>query len=113
MRAIFELTAKNKTMDITLPNRLFQIQESINQKINNSAHDISSLLSKLKEESDKVSNAQRLLEGLHFTSIKFRERSINDAHDETLEWMFSRSTTSFVQWLETGNGVYWISGLVS
>lgn len=56
------------------------------------------------------------MNSLHFDEIQKRQESIKDAHRNTFEWIFDQSTQSlgrwdnFVNWLEKGQGIYWING---
>ena len=113
MKVILELTSKNESLGISFPNKLVQVQEDITQAITASGLDLSALLNKLKDEGEKTAKVQKLLKSLMYSSIKFRERAIETAHDTTLEWMFDTPDTKFTEWLEEGDGVYWINGLVS
>ncbi|KAJ4132475.1 hypothetical protein NW754_015292 [Fusarium falciforme] len=57
-----------------------------------------------------------LLRCLHFASISQRYEEVAEAHRSTFEWIFKADKSdetagsSFPQWLEHGNGVYWLSG---
>lgn len=57
-----------------------------------------------------------LLGSLWFPTIDHRHIEIHDAHRNTFQWIFRESFdpscgwSNFVQWLETGNGLYWING---
>lgn len=60
----------------------------------------------------------QFLESLWFTEIQRRQENINEAHEKTFQWILEpdRNDTpdhewsNFAQWLECGEGVYWISG---
>lgn len=60
--------------------------------------------------------SQRLLDSLHFPDIHCRQEQIADAHSETFQWIFDASPiairpwANFVEWLENGEGTYWING---
>lgn len=57
-----------------------------------------------------------LLESLRFPTITVRHEIIPEAHQRTFEWIFhgpqlwDEPWSNFSEWLETGCGVYWISG---
>ncbi|KAH7237239.1 hypothetical protein B0J15DRAFT_431084 [Fusarium solani] len=57
-----------------------------------------------------------LLKCLRFASISQRYEEVAEAHRSTFEWIFKADKSdetagnSFPQWLEHGNGVYWLSG---
>ncbi|KAI7775019.1 hypothetical protein LA080_007445 [Diaporthe eres] len=64
-----------------------------------------------KHETNRVKRHHRVLKNLIFDSIYTRENKIEVAHINALEWLFDSPITNFRVWLETGSGVYWISGL--
>ncbi|KAL2836736.1 hypothetical protein BJX68DRAFT_273368 [Aspergillus pseudodeflectus] len=54
-----------------------------------------------------------LLQELSYPAINDREDAITEAHQETFRWILSDQsplTQSFVDWLQKGQGVYWING---
>jgi len=59
---------------------------------------------------------ERLLSSLQFSDIRTREERISEAHAKTFEWIFTKSASaetaqsSFVDWLKSGTGLYWITG---
>ena len=59
---------------------------------------------------------KRLLDSLWFEELWSREERIADAHRETFEWIFDPTGKgvgrwdNFVEWLERGEGIYWIKG---
>ena len=58
----------------------------------------------------------RILRSLLFPSITARYLQVAKAHVATFEWILKdcgdedRSWSSFIEWLECGNGIYWING---
>jgi len=58
----------------------------------------------------------RLLRSLLFPSISERYTRVAKAHAATFEWIFrepeheDRPWSSFSQWLQSGDGIYWITG---
>lgn len=61
----------------------------------------------------KAERQETLIQSLLFPFLKKRHDEIPKAHQETFEWLFDSQRTGFKQWLETGQGVYWVNGLVS
>ncbi|KAF9878380.1 hypothetical protein CkaCkLH20_03872 [Colletotrichum karsti] len=66
-----------------------------------------------------VSVQQTFLRGLYFRSMPARHRGIAQAHQRTFNWVFGRAgsqraaaahVSNFIDWLEVGKGIYWISG---
>lgn len=74
--------------------------------------DLFDRLSILANEAKVVERKEKLLESLCFKSLKMRFSDIKIAHRETLEWLFRHEKIMFRDWLETQNGIYWISGKV-
>lgn len=61
--------------------------------------------------------ANKMKHTLWYPELHSREEHIMKAHDQTFEWVFSdpqeehkQSWHSFIQWLQEGQGVYWING---
>lgn len=53
----------------------------------------------------------KIVESLYFPELKRRQSDITDANRKTEKWVFDKHRTTFLDWLESGNGIYWISGL--
>ena len=59
-----------------------------------------------------------ILESLQYKRMTARYEKIVEAHAKTFEWIYDESTLSqhgelqhhFLQWLETGDGLFWVSG---
>lgn len=69
-------------------------------------------LSILEQECAKE---QSILQSLTFDTRPVRHEQIAAAHERTFAWAFDTGTeekngSSFGEWLEQGNGIYWISG---
>ncbi|KAI0010773.1 hypothetical protein F4779DRAFT_626929 [Xylariaceae sp. FL0662B] len=70
------------------------------------------------EEYDKASRSPDTAEASigDFSRIMDREETLSQAHANTYEWIFcdpavsDKPWSSFVQWLESGTGCYWVSG---
>lgn len=71
---------------------------------------------KLDRDTEQLANLRQLHQSLDFDMIDAREDSIHPAHRETFEWVFrddildKERQTGFLNWLKTGDGIYWISG---
>lgn len=71
-----------------------------------------------EEAKIRKSIAATILGSLRFSMIKQRVAEVTEAHHETFKWIFQhpsedpegRDWDDFVQWLETGEGLYWING---
>ena len=81
----------------------YLIDDKIQQHQRNLAHD---------------SYRKRFLKSLWFPEIHHRQERIRDAFEKTFQWIYGsqdpnkceRSWDNFVEWLESGQGVYWING---
>ncbi|KAI4267644.1 MAG: hypothetical protein L6R38_008160, partial [Xanthoria sp. 2 TBL-2021] len=98
----------HNTVAQLLADRNSQLQEHIDMKFDSHA----------KATEDRLSHT-RLLESLFFPEIVSREEQIPEAFEGTCRWIFdssddrksrTRPWSNFCKWLETENGVYWISG---
>lgn len=63
-------------------------------------------------QAERVRRQHRVLKTLVFQSLWTRHERIEDAYVETLQWVWDSPITKFGNWLEKGEGVYWIEGLV-
>ncbi|KAL2849870.1 hypothetical protein BJY01DRAFT_210429 [Aspergillus pseudoustus] len=64
----------------------------------------------LVNEHERSKRQLKVIRSLHFTEIKARHSDIENAH-EALHWLYDESRISFLPWLESGDGIYWINGL--
>ncbi len=72
---------------------------------------------KAEELEIKRQAEDRILNSLLFPSISARYLQVAKAHQDTFEWIFGDPHvddhyrwSSFANWLQFGNGIYWISG---
>lgn len=85
------------------------------------------LLRQLSTATDLRKKLQRFMESLQFESRPRRYEGIREAHKRTFRWLLGnqsiedtalripaedddQATFTFAQWLEFGNGVFWVSG---
>ncbi|ORY05157.1 hypothetical protein BCR34DRAFT_439739, partial [Clohesyomyces aquaticus] len=75
---------------------------------------LSATLSDLASNGLAVSHAQRVLSGLYYPDMQFRESDIRTAHHDTYDWLYpphkQHTESSIAKWLRTGNGIYWVGG---
>lgn len=104
-----------------------QIQELVKQQDDtdnhstnayNSQHDsiLKDAISSVQDfmnEWHKITKAIEILHSLAFDTIHHRRDYIDQAHEETCIWVYDSDRTNFAEWLKSGSGIYWISGLVS
>ncbi|KAM7189659.1 hypothetical protein V8F33_009907 [Rhypophila sp. PSN 637] len=67
-------------------------------------------------EARKQDRIQELCDRLWFDAIPRRHHAIDVAHHKTFEWIFTAqkkttaSNTTFLEWMDSGQGLYWVSG---
>ena len=74
---------------------------------------IASLSSKLDQvlvEGNKVATSNSILRSLLFSELHMRYSEIRDAYPGTYAWILESRMTGFRAWLESGGGMFWISG---
>ena len=70
---------------------------------------------------DKIAKTKTpiILESLAFSNMTVRQSRILDAHKKTFEWVYRvkelpeddpRSRITLAEWLQSGEGIYWITG---
>ncbi|KAJ9608936.1 hypothetical protein H2200_006707 [Cladophialophora chaetospira] len=103
-------------------NRLQQdIIKAVNKNCLSQTTDVAKIHSKgdslvqLLTDSDKTLLNDRTLSLLQYTEIQRRSEAICDAYKNTFEWIFEDQTpdaswNSFVQWLQSNDNLYWITG---
>jgi hypothetical protein len=73
-------------------------------------------VSDFQESRARTRVQQQILEKLSFPSLTHGYESIVEAYPETFDWVLrdptegQRAWSNFSDWLESGNGVYWING---
>lgn len=67
---------------------------------------------KISQQQDILAQQQKILQTLIFEEMEQREESIKDAHKTTLDWVFKKNETQFMNWLKTEKGIYWVRGKV-
>jgi hypothetical protein len=75
--------------------------------------DMSSRIFTAIEEGKRASRNQQIIASLWFKVLKDREDKVENAYEKTISWLFDPTITTFCNWLEYDNGIYWINGLVS
>ncbi|RPA79306.1 hypothetical protein BJ508DRAFT_415950 [Ascobolus immersus RN42] len=51
-----------------------------------------------------------LIDELRYDEIEDRYDSVSDVHAGSCQWIFDRSKTELMDWLESSNGLFWIQG---
>ena len=69
-------------------------------------------LNELEVERSQRRRQASIIQSLYFREIRRRWEQIPDADALSNAWLFDRTKTDFMDWLESGNGIYWITGKV-
>ena len=108
-----------KTLITTIsvgPKSFEELRTVIGQENKATREHISNAFQKQQEQYEVKEFRKRLLKSLWFDEIHSREEKIDHNHRKTFEWIFDVSDhtmgpwDNFIQWLEKGQGTYWING---
>ena len=75
-------------------------------KLNNRLHNF-------EQECKNRRHTARVLGRLDFPEIRRRWDKIHATEKNTNTWIFDRQRTNFMDWLESGNDIFWITGKVN
>jgi hypothetical protein len=73
-------------------------------------------LMSLLEGNDQAATTQIVIRSLKYDQMTARQRSIDDAHKRTFDWLLNSTSDNqntnhdFVNWLTSGSGIYWVAG---
>lgn len=76
-----------------------------------SSHSLLLKLDAFMRERDSCVTRLKVLKSLYSPELRRRFADITDADVTTLGWLYDPSQTSFVGWLASQHGIYWINGL--
>ena len=95
---------------------LRQEMEDINKCVLDS---IATTLEGFRIPVEQLQKERKILESLFFDEMNQRYHAISEAHTKTFFWIFGpdrfdrsdpRSMVAFKQWLQSGKGIFWVSG---
>ncbi|KAJ0422231.1 hypothetical protein BJY00DRAFT_311293 [Aspergillus carlsbadensis] len=67
-------------------------------------------LAEFSRQGLSLEKQQEILGSLSFNDMHWRYSSTKKEHEKTFEWIFKNPDTKFIEWLKTGDGIYWIEG---
>jgi hypothetical protein len=67
-------------------------------------------MASLVQQSSATATELKILKSLHFPQIRARQTAIKKAYTNTFSWIFNKTSTPFKSWLESGEGIFWVSG---
>lgn len=68
------------------------------------------MLTQLFQSGDKIRREQEVIRSLNYQARKLRHDDIEDAHIRTFQWVFGSPHDQLLSWLESGTGIFWVSG---
>lgn len=72
--------------------------------------DLQQLLQSLSTKATTVAKERQILHSLYDSSLMNRYFTVEEEYRNTFRWIFDNPDHGFANWLESGNGVYWITG---
>jgi hypothetical protein len=120
-----ELLASNHRLEISRAVDIVGLRKDFDKALNSSQNkagedDLVDQISKVALDGLHYSAEQKILSRLRFVRLEDRYRLISSAHRNTLTWLFGdtdspgqhqiNGSSTFVQWLQSDNDLYWISG---
>jgi hypothetical protein len=72
-------------------------------------------LSKITLKVHDVSQAHTIIASLRYENMELRHEAIKNAFSKTFDWIYSppgdsQLNVNLVDWLRSGDGVYWVTG---
>ncbi|KAH6884131.1 hypothetical protein B0T10DRAFT_135167 [Thelonectria olida] len=58
----------------------------------------------------QLSSEKSIIDSLNYTYRPIRHEAIPIAHKDTFSWAFSSTHSNLRDWIETGDGIFWVSG---
>ena len=93
------------------------VQQAMESVVQDAISEVRKAVEDMHDEEARLRNkvGKQVLRSLYFPTIMERQEAIPEAHGKTFEWIFQESATgesenSFVEWLNSGTGIYWING---
>jgi hypothetical protein len=101
-----------RDLNTTLQSLIIQLaaQKTVIRDLVQDAHQVIRDQMKIDEQ------RRAFLNSLYFPDLISRHEQIPEAHEKTFQWIFephgelALKWDSFIQWLQAGQGIYWISG---
>ena len=92
-------------LNLTSPGSYNVLDRDQLDRLNNRLH-------KFEQECKDRRHTARVLGRLDFPEIRRRWDKIHATEKNTNTWIFDRQKTNFLDWLESGNDIFWITGKV-
>ncbi|KAJ4394891.1 hypothetical protein N0V93_004111 [Gnomoniopsis smithogilvyi] len=112
LELIDKLDSRNKALGVQSRQAFNSLRVQLLQEIRENSKTLSRAVLELIESAQRADEHQKLLQSLLFPEIKQRYSDIQEAHSETLSWLFEdEGPTGFPHWLKSPSEIFWVSGL--
>ncbi|KAN0102600.1 hypothetical protein V8E51_010913 [Hyaloscypha variabilis] len=108
------LDQTTKRMDLRFAVGFEQLGRDISTALADSQSQTKNLVAlvvQFQNRAEATATYQRILTSLMFDELKQRYSDIEGTYSATSDWIFDPTRTTFAGWLESGSGIFWISGL--
>ncbi|RKK88127.1 hypothetical protein BFJ71_g13060 [Fusarium oxysporum] len=113
LSAIRQLKQQNAVLEANTTSKLESIENLIQGVASIDADGATTMithLDNLATEAKQVKRQHKLLKSLRFPTIRQRHSAIMEHHKATFQWIFTSTETGFGEWLESGDGFFWVKG---
>lgn len=98
-----------KSLGDDLARHLRILHEGVGET-NSAATDLNILLQSFLDDVKHTDLQQSIIDSLYCFEIGTRESALSATHPATFQWIFNRDRANLLEWLENGDGVYWVAG---
>lgn len=126
-REIENLDRESRRMCSDQKDQLGKLGKRLQETLRDAGHkpsqdQIAQVIAELSETTmmaSETSTEHQILRSIHFPSLKARHAKIDNAHQETFDWIFKPASRTSVDqcsnirlnhWLRSQNGIYWVTG---
>ena len=112
-----------RDLNTTLQSLIIQLaaQKTVIRDLVQDAHQVTcdylaKRFDQLQQQMKSDEHRRAFLDSLYFPELTSRHEQIREAHEKTFQWIFepqgdlALKWDSFIQWLQAGQGIYWING---
>lgn len=103
-------TTTTNTLEVLRLELLDALKAQLDRHSSEPIVNIGDKLTEFSQEGIAVEKRQAILNSLTFRGMRWRYATIHKEHEETFQWIFYNSDISFLHWLTSQNGIYWIEG---
>lgn len=105
------LDKMNQRLGLQMGQAFDTLRLQLLQEIRSNSATLSRSVLELTENAKRTDDHQKLLQSLLFAEIKQRYSDIEEAHKQTLRWLYEDGITRFPRWLQSSSDLFWVTGL--